>query len=114
MKNSIDDYRPPADDTGLPLFAAARRNDPPTSVAAAQAMTADAVAEHERLILEALRRGPAGKTILAARTGITDQQVIRRMHRLERLRRVEKTGRELLSAAGRGEAEYRVTGSRSE
>jgi hypothetical protein len=107
MRNSIDDYRPPSDDA-LPLFAAARRSDPPTSVAAAQAMTAAAVECDERLILDALKMGPAGKTILAARIGtMSDQQVIRRMHRLERLGKVEKTGRELLSAARRGEAEYR-------
>jgi hypothetical protein len=107
MRNSIDDYRPPSDDA-LPLFAAARRSDPPTSVAAAQAMTAAAVAEHERAILEALRQGPAGKTEIGRRAGITDQQVIRRMHRLERMQIVEKTGRNVASAAGRAEAEYRV------
>lgn len=49
--------------------APARRIDPPTSIAAGQAMTAAAVDEHERLILAALAAGPAGKTELAARIG---------------------------------------------
>ena len=49
--------------------APARRTDPPTSIAAGQAMTAAAVDEHERLILLALAAGPAGKTALAARIG---------------------------------------------
>jgi hypothetical protein len=91
--------------------APARRTDPPTSVAAGQAMTAAAVDEHERLILAALAAGPAGKTELAARIGsMTDQQVIRRMKRLERLGRVERTGNEVMSAAKRGETEWRVVG----
>jgi transcriptional regulator with GAF, ATPase, and Fis domain len=91
--------------------APARRNDPPTSVAAGQAMTAAAVDEHERLILAALAAGPAGKTALAARIGsMTDQQVIRRMKRLERLGKVERTGLEVMSAARRGETEWRVVG----
>jgi transcriptional regulator with GAF, ATPase, and Fis domain len=91
--------------------APARRTDPPTSVAAGQAMTAAAVDEHERLILAALAAGPAGKTELAARIGsMTDQQVIRRMKRLERLGRVERTGLEVMSAARRGETEWRVVG----
>jgi hypothetical protein len=91
--------------------APARRTDPPTSVAARQAMTAAAVDEHERLILAALAAGPAGKTELAARIGsMSDQQVIRRMKRLERLGRVERTGLEVMSAARRGETEWRVVG----
>ena len=91
--------------------APARRTDPPTSVAAGQAMTAAAVDEHERLILAALAAGPAGKTVIAARIGtMTEQQVIRRMKRLERLGKVERTGLEVMSAARRGETEWRVVG----
>jgi hypothetical protein len=41
---------------------------------------------------------------------MTDQQVIRRMKRLERLGRVERTGLEVMSAARRGETEWRVVG----
>ena len=108
MRTTIDDYRPAPDDSGLPLFAAARRSDPPTSVAAARAMTASAVDEHERLILLALECGPAGKTRIAHLTGLTDQQVIRRMATLEREGLVVRTGREVLSAAGRAETEWGV------
>lgn len=109
MRTTLDDYRPPADDSGLPLFATARARDPATSVAAAQSMTAAAVDEHERLILIALAAGPGGKTALAARIGsMSDQQVIRRMKRLERLGKVERTGLEVMSAARRGETEWRA------
>jgi hypothetical protein len=109
MRTRLDDYRPAPDDSALPLFAAARRSDPPTSVAAAQLMTTAAVDEHERLILAALAAGPAGKTELADRIGsLTEQQVIRRMKRLERLGKVTRTGREVLSAAGRAETEWGV------
>jgi hypothetical protein len=66
--------------------------------------------EKERT-LAALAAGPAGKTELAARIGsMSDQQVIRRMKRLERLGRVERTGLEVMSAARRGETEWRVVG----
>jgi hypothetical protein len=41
---------------------------------------------------------------------MSDQQVIRRMKRLERLGKVERTGNEVLSASRRGETEWRVVG----
>ena len=63
----------------LPLFAAARRTDPPTSHAAAARVPAFR-SGHHRAILEALAAG-----------------------------RVERTGREVKSASGAGESEYRVT-----
>lgn len=109
-RNTADDYRPATDDSALPLFASARRSDPATSVAAAESMTAAAVAEHERAILAALERGPAGKTEIARRLAgaLTDQQVIRRMAALERRRLVVRTGRLVRSAARRVEAEYRL------
>ena len=110
MKTNLDDYRQD-NDGSLPLFATARASDPATSVAAAQSMTAAAVDEHERLILIALDAGPGGKTALASRIGsMSDQQVIRRMKRLERLGKVERTGLEVMSAARRGETEWRVVG----
>ena len=40
--------------------------------------------------------------------GVSDQQVIRRMKRLERLGRVERTGLEVMSAARRGETQWRA------
>ena len=108
MRTAIDDYRPAPDDSGLPLFAAARRNDPPTSVAAAQSVTPRMKTEHEGLILVALECGPAGKTRIAHLCGLTDQQVIRRMRNLVRDGLVVPTGREVPSAAGRAEMEWRL------
>jgi hypothetical protein len=108
MRTRLDDYRPAPDDSGLPLFAAARRSDPPTSVAAALAVTPRMKTEHEGLILVALECGPAGKTRIANLCGLSDQQVIRRMATLEREGLVVRTGREVLSAAGRAETEWGV------
>jgi len=108
MRTTIDDFRPAPDDSGLPLFASARRSDPPTSHAAAQAVTPRMKHVHEGLILVALECGPAGKTRLAELCGLTDQQVIRRMRSLEREGLVVRTGREVLSAAGRAETEWKV------
>ena len=108
MRTTIDDYRPDAEDGGLPLFAAARRSDPQTSHAAARAVTPRMKHVHEGLILVALECGPAGKTRLGYLTGLTDQQVIRRMATLEREGLVVRTGREVLSAAGRAETEWGV------
>ena len=108
MKTTIDDFRPAADDGGLPLFASARRSDPPTSHAAARAVTPRMKHIHEGLILVALECGPAGKTRLAELCGLTDQQVIRRMRNLVREGLVAPTGREVPSAAGRAEMEWRL------
>lgn len=109
MRTTIDDFRPAQDDSGLPLFAAARRSDPQTSHAAARAVTPRMKHVHEGLILVALECGPAGKTKLGYLTGLTDQQVIRRMATLEREGLVVRTGREVLSAAGRAETEWKVS-----
>ena len=110
---TADDYRPAPDDSGLPLFAAAaaaRAADPPTSHQAAREMSADEVARHERAILGALAAGPAGKTAIAARLAgaLSDQQVIRRMARLERAGLVVRCGDGARSSAGRAESEYRL------
>ena len=108
MRTAIDDYRPAQDDSGLPLFASARASDPETSKAAAKAFTPRANNEHEGLILVALECGPAGKTRIAKLCGLTDQQVIRRMRALVRDGLVVPTGREVPSAAGRAEMEWRL------
>lgn len=108
MRTSIDDYRPAQDDSGLPLFAGARQSHPATSHAAARAVTPKMRHVHEGLILVALECGAAGKTRLAHLTGLTDQQVIRRMATLEREGLIVRTGREVLSAAGRAETEWKV------
>lgn len=108
MRTAIDDYRPPADDSGLPLFALARASDPETSKASAKAVTPRMKTEHEGLILVALECGPAGKTRIAYLCGLSDQQVIRRMRNLVRDGLVVPTGREVASAAGRAEMEWRL------
>lgn len=91
----------------LPLFApVARRTDPPASKAAGR-QAAQFKGDHARRILEALEAGPAGKTEIGRRCGLTEQQVARRMHELRRAGLVERTGREAMSASGCGEDEYR-------
>lgn len=93
----------------MPLFAPeARRSDPPTSKAAGRQAVAFK-GDHARRILAALASGPAGKTEIASRCGLTEQQVARRMHELRRAGLVERTGREVESASGCGEDEYRNT-----
>jgi len=91
---------------GLPLFAAARRTDPPTSHAAAKRAP---VSEHCRRILEAMAAGPAGQSGIAERTGLTVAQVSKRLCELRRGGLVERDG-ETRSASGGREARYRVTG----
>jgi predicted Rossmann fold nucleotide-binding protein DprA/Smf involved in DNA uptake len=96
---SNDFYTPPADFG--PLFAAARRSDPPTSHAAARRAP---VRGHCRLILDSFGQGPAGQTEIARRTGLTVAAVSKRLPELRRAGLVEATGREVAA----GEAEYRA------
>lgn len=103
----MSDYYPEATEA-LPLFAAARRTDPQTSLAAAGCAAAFS-GDHRDRIVAALEAGPAGKTEIGRRCGLTEQQVARRMHELRRAGRVERTGREVLSASGCAEHEYRRT-----
>ena len=84
----------------LPLFAAARKTDPPTSHAAAREV-ASFRGEHERRILEALAAGPGNKDEIAERTGLSEQQVIRRIHALVRRGKVSDTGITRSTASGR-------------
>jgi DNA-binding MarR family transcriptional regulator len=86
----------------LPIFSAARRDDPATSHKAAAAVPAIR-GDHARRILEALAAGPAGQTAIAERSGLTVAQVSKRIHELRRKWLIEKTGREV----ARGEDEYR-------
>ena len=86
----------------LPIFAAARRDDPATSHKAAAAVPAIR-GEHARRILEALAAGPAGQTEIAERSGLTVAQVSKRIHELRKVGAIERTGREV----ARGEDEYR-------
>lgn len=101
---SNDFYTPQLDK--LPLF---RRTDPVTSKIAGT-MAREFKGDHERRILEALERGPATKTEIAARTGtLTEQQVARRMHGLMVKGAVEPTGVDRKSQSGCPEREWRLT-----
>ncbi len=93
----------------LPLFAAARRTDPPTSKAAGRASRAFA-AGHGRRILEALEEGPGTKDEIAARCGLDEQQVARRMHELKRRGLVVEVG-EAVSPTGNRETRYGRAGA---
>ena len=86
----------------LPIFAAARRDDPATSHKAAAAVPAIR-GDHARRILEALAAGSAGQTEIAERSGLTVAQVSKRIHELRKVGAIERTGRPV----GRGEDEYR-------
>ena len=86
----------------LPIFAAARRDDPATSKAAASRLP-KIRGDHARRILEALAAGPAGQTEIAERSGLTVAQVSKRIHELRKVGSIERTGREV----ARGEDEYR-------
>ena len=90
----------------LPLFAAARRTDPGTSHEAAKTAP---VAEHQRLILDALTQGPAGASGIAARCGLLPHQVNRRIHELAKAGRIVETGRTVRSNSGRAEREWQIT-----
>lgn len=89
----------------LPLFRA-RKNDPPTSHEAA-ARVKEFQGEQHAAILDALGQGPAGGSRIAERCGLTDYQVRKRLHELERAGRIVLTGRTVASASGRGEREWR-------
>jgi len=84
----------------LPLFAAARKTDPPTSHAAARQVESFR-GEHERRILDALAAGPGTKDEIAARCQLSEQQVARRMHGLARRGKVSDTGITRSTASGR-------------
>lgn len=91
----------------LPLFAAVRRTDPPTSHAAAR----EAVglrSDHQRRILEALALGPAGASGISARCGLVPHQIGKRISELAKAGSIVETGRTVRSSSGRGEREWRV------
>lgn len=92
MVNAIDD---------LPLWRAARRNDPPTSKAAG-ANSRRFAGGHCRRILEALAIGPGTKDEIAARCGLDEQQVARRMHELRRAGLVMELGEAVLLSGNLG------------
>ena len=88
----------------LPLWASARRTDPPTSKAAGLASRSFA-AGHGRKILHALADGPGTKDQLAERCELDEQQVARRMRELVRGGLVRVVG-EAVSPSGNREQVY--------
>jgi hypothetical protein len=90
----------------LPLWAAARAGDKPTSKAAGLNARRRFARGHGRRILEALALGPATKDEIAARIGGLDQQqVARRMHELVARGMVLQVG-EAVSPSGNRETVY--------
>ena len=82
----------------LPVFAQARRADPPTSHQAARRAP---IRGHSARVLEALRRGPAGQTEIGRRCGLLPHQVNKRLADLAKVGLVELTGRKVEGGAER-------------
>lgn len=97
----MSDYYPQTIDYG-PLF---RKADPPTSKAAGVAV-ADFVGTHEAQILEALELGPAHRDLIAARAGMTRDEVWRRLAAMERRQLIRKTGQQARGDSGHSQAVY--------
>jgi hypothetical protein len=86
---------------------AARRSDPATShLAAAQA--GELQAAHQRAVIEALKLGPAGKSVIAARSKLDGHAVARRLPELQRKGLASPTGRTVPSTSGREEREWQL------
>lgn len=85
----------------LPLFAAAARRGDPVTSHAAGAAAREFAGDHERRIVQALAQGPGNKDEIAERTGLSEQQVIRRIHTLVRRGMVADTGITRSTATGR-------------
>ncbi len=83
----------------------ARRVDPETSHAAA-ASAVELAKRHHALILEALKHGPAGASVLSTRIGLDAHRVGKRLCELERAGLIRLTGRTVPSASGRQEREW--------
>jgi len=89
----------------------ARHTDTDTSHDAADAaVERGMVRRHERAIAIALLAGPASKCDIARRSGLTEQQVARRLAEMRRRGVVARTGRYGLSDSGHREAEYQLIG----
>jgi predicted Rossmann fold nucleotide-binding protein DprA/Smf involved in DNA uptake len=99
----MSDYYPQTIDFG-PLF---RETDPATSKAAGTSAK-QWRGEHHQAILDALAKGPAGASGIAARCGLVPHQIGRRLHELAKEGQIVETGRLVTSASGRGEREWRV------
>ena len=81
----------------------ARNSDPYTSHLAAKSMNPSA---HYALIIDALQICPAGKTLIAKRSGLHHGQVARRLTELERNGVIGLTGKTVKSDSNRQEREW--------
>lgn len=99
----MSDYWPSVDAAyaDRPLFAAARRSDPPTSHEAGRRARRTFARGHARLVLDALAAGPAGQTEIGRRCGLLPHQVNKRLADLEDAGMVEVTGRKVEGGAER-------------
>jgi len=83
-----------------------RAKDPITSLKAAF-QTPDLMKEHEEVIIACLRRfGPLGKDGIARHSGLTGNQVARRLKKLQTEGFIELTGNQVLSDSRRKEREW--------
>jgi hypothetical protein len=80
-----------------------RKSDPYTSHLAANSINPSA---HYALIIEALKVSPAGKTLIAKRSGLHHGQVARRLTELERNGLIGLTGKTVKSDSNRQEREW--------
>jgi hypothetical protein len=87
----------------LPFIHPARNTDPGTSHEAANSI--DFRANNFKVILYVLRT-PMGKDGIARLSGLSGEQVCRRLTEMERLKLVRPTGKKVLSDTGRNEREW--------
>jgi predicted ArsR family transcriptional regulator len=81
----------------------ARRGDPSTSHDAAASMRKAASAQAAAVLADLRRHGPAGASTIAARSGLTQIQVCRRLPELREAGLARPTDRRERTAAGRSE-----------
>lgn len=87
----------------LPLIFPARNTDPDTSHEAANSI--DFRNKHFKVILYVLTN-PMGKDGIAKLSGLSGEQVCRRLTEMERLKLVRPTGKKVKSDAGCNEREW--------
>lgn len=84
-----------------------RSTDPVTSkMAAVQAEPM--LARHERVILEALKLSPGGKSEIARLSGLNENQVSRRLKIMQQRGLITLTGNLVMSSTKRSEREWRA------
>jgi predicted ArsR family transcriptional regulator len=87
-------------------FFRARKQDPITSHLAAESIKQTA-SQHFQLIHECLREhGPLSKDGIARHTGLTGNQIARRLSEMEKMKLIKETGKLVKSDAGRKEREW--------